>query len=251
MLYGQKPRHFGLSVDNVEVPGLSDWLHERQLMNALVKQHLLRSKQRMKKQADMKRSERQFQVGDMVFLKLQPYVQSSIAARSCNKLAFKFFGPFRVLARVGSVAYKLQLPESSSVHPIFHVSQLKMVVGAGHSASPSLPDDNIQWSIPERVLQRRLLQKGLRSVSQVLVKWSLVPEALSTWEDLEALKQQFPHAPAWGQVASQGGENVSTTDGPASMAGPRRGVRARKPSGRVTGPEWVQAFADASLASAV
>lgn len=106
VLYGQNPRHFGLSVDNVEVPGLSDWLHERQLMNALVKQHLLRSKQRMKKQADMKRSERQFQ----------------------------------------------------------------MVVGAGHSASPSLPDDNIQWSIPERVLQRRLLQKGLRSVSQVLVK---------------------------------------------------------------------------------
>ena len=111
VLYGQNPRHFGLSVDNVEVPGLFDWLHERQLMNALVKQHLLRSKQRMKKQADMKRSERQFQ----------------------------------------------------------------MVVGAGHSASPSLPDDNIQWSIPERVLQRRLLQKGLRSVSQVLVKWSLLP----------------------------------------------------------------------------
>ena len=47
-------------------------------------------------------------------------------------------------------------------------------------------------------------------------------------------------------------KNVSTTDGPASMAGPRRGARAtRKPSGRVTGPEWVQAFADASLASAV
>ena len=46
-------------------------------------------------------------------------------------------------------------------------------------------------------------------------------------------------------------ETVSTTDGPASMAGPRRGARARKPSGRVTGPEWVQAFADASLASGV
>lgn len=46
-------------------------------------------------------------------------------------------------------------------------------------------------------------------------------------------------------------KNVSTTDGPASMARPRRGARPRKPSGRVTGPEWVQAFADASLASAV
>ena len=60
--------------------------------------------------------------------------------------------------------------------------------------------------------------------------------------------------PSCASLGSSGvarGENVSTTDGPASMVEPRRGARARKPSGRVTGPEWVQAFADASLASAV
>jgi hypothetical protein len=71
----------------------------------------------MKRQADKKRSERVFAVRDMVFLKLQPYIQSSLAPRSNQKLAFKFFGPFEVIARVGQVAYKLRLPASSSIHP--------------------------------------------------------------------------------------------------------------------------------------
>lgn len=49
----------------------------------------------MKRQADKGRSERSFAVDDMVFLKLQPYVQSSLARHSCNKLSFRFFGPFK------------------------------------------------------------------------------------------------------------------------------------------------------------
>jgi ribosomal protein L21E len=66
-------------------------------MQNLVKQHLHRAQDRMKQQADKGRSKRQFKVGDMVFLKLQPYVQSSLAPRSNQKLAFKFFGPYKVV----------------------------------------------------------------------------------------------------------------------------------------------------------
>ena len=91
-------------------------------MQALVKQHLLCAQARMKRQADEGRAERTFQVGDMVFLKLQPYVQSSIAHRSCNKLPFKFFGPFKIIQCVGAIAYKLELPSSASIHNVFHVS---------------------------------------------------------------------------------------------------------------------------------
>lgn len=54
----------------------------------------------MKKRADMHRSERVFEVGDLVFLKLQPYVQTSLAPRAHQKLAFKFFGPYRIMARL-------------------------------------------------------------------------------------------------------------------------------------------------------
>jgi hypothetical protein len=69
----------------------------------------------MKKQADQKCSERKFRVGSMVYMKLQPYIESSILSRANQKLSFKFFGPFRVLEKVSKVAYRLQLPESSSV----------------------------------------------------------------------------------------------------------------------------------------
>ena len=76
----------------------------------------------MKTHADKSRSERQFAVGDWVYLKLQPYVQASLAQRANQKLAFKFFGPFQVIARVGDVAYKLKLSEDLAIHPVFHVS---------------------------------------------------------------------------------------------------------------------------------
>jgi hypothetical protein len=83
VLYGYEPRHFGIALDDVvAVPDLSVWLQERHVMNELVKQHLLRAKERMKRQADKRRSERVFQVGDWVFLKAQPYVQSSLALRA-------------------------------------------------------------------------------------------------------------------------------------------------------------------------
>lgn len=128
-LYGHPPRHFGISVlDDVEVPELSTWLHDCQAITALIRQHLARAKDRMKKQADKKRSECQFQVGDMVFVKIQPYVQSTLAARANQKLSFKYYGHFQIISKIGTVAYKLQLPPSTTVHPVFHVSQIKATV---------------------------------------------------------------------------------------------------------------------------
>lgn len=94
-------------------------------MIAAVRQHLLRAQNRMKSQADKKRSDRQFQVGDSVFLKLQPYIQTSLAPRSNSKLCFKYFGPFTIIDKIGSAAYKLELPQGTSIHPVFHASLLK------------------------------------------------------------------------------------------------------------------------------
>jgi ribosomal protein L21E len=173
-------------------------------MDTLLQHHLHRAKHRMKKQADQHRSERRFEVGDMVFLKLQPYVQSSLAPRSHQKLAFRFFGPFVVLQRVGSVAYKLELPAHSAIHPMFHVSQLKRAVGAAHQVTPTLPSDFALQLAPEQVLETRSVRRGNSSIQQVLIKWNNLPSSLATREDYEALRQEFPRATAWGQAVFQG-----------------------------------------------
>jgi hypothetical protein len=107
-------------------------------------------------------------------------VQSSLADRSHQKLAFKFFGPFCSIERIGSVAYRLELPASSSVHLVFHVSQLKKDVGAHHMVEKSLPPSSIRWSVPEKIMQRRSIIKGSSSVRQGLIKWSQLPPSMST-----------------------------------------------------------------------
>jgi hypothetical protein len=204
----------------------------------------------MKFQADKKRTDREFQVGDMVYLKLQPYVQSSVATRANHKLSFKYFRPFAIIQRIGKVAYKLQLPSSSTVHPVFHVSQLKHSVGS-QNVSSVLPNMSIPLQIPEQVLDRRVIVRGGKSIQQVLVHWSSTDEALSSWEDEAALRHRFPAAPAWGQAASQGEENVRDLPAPAQGeegAGgkePRDGVqmvgcRIRRPNLRVKGAEWIE-----------
>jgi hypothetical protein len=108
---------------------LEEWLKERELMTRVIKLHLTRAHERMKRQADKHRSERHFEIEDCVYLKLQPYIQSLVATQENQKLAFKFFGPYQILDKVGSVAYRLHLPSSSFIHPVMYVSQLKKAVG--------------------------------------------------------------------------------------------------------------------------
>ena len=83
---------------------------------------------KMKQQANQRCSEREFEVVDWVFLRLQPYKEMSLKQQNKdNKLAPKYYGPYKVLQRIGSMAYKLELHTYSGVHPIFHVSCLKKV----------------------------------------------------------------------------------------------------------------------------
>ena len=121
--------------------------------------------------------------------------------RPYPKLAYKYFGPYSILERVGAAAYKLELPPDSKVHNIFHVSQLKPFT-PDHSPVFSdiakLVDLSSHDTEPEAVLDRRLVKRGNTAIPQVLVKWTNLPAQTATWEDFYVVKQKFPASAAWG-----------------------------------------------------
>lgn len=214
----------------------------------------------MKKQADKHRTERQFQAGDWVFLKLQPYVQTSLAPRSNNELCFKYFGPYQIIAKVGQVVYKLKLPDHCQLHPVFHVSLLKKAPSAPLETSDAPPPSDNSYQVPLAILDRRFRRRNDKMVSQILIHWSSLPVSLATWEDEEALRQDFPTTPTWGQAVSQGGRDVTRplssspkenkkhqslknqNEEAPELAG-RAGMIlrercAKKPNAKYYGPEW-------------
>ncbi|XP_071683127.1 uncharacterized protein [Lolium perenne] len=176
-------------------------------MVPVIKQHLERAQRRMKHQADKKRDERSFQIGDWVYLRLQPYVQRSVVHRSSHKLGFNFFGPYKIIQKVGNVSYKLQLPGKSKVHPVIHVSQLKKAIRATNQVSTELPDPLLAIDMqvqPQAICGERLVRRGYRQVPQIKVQWEGMAATCCTWELLHAMVTKYPQAPAWGQATSRG-----------------------------------------------
>lgn len=121
-VYGQlSPQHLPYLPGETKVDVVARSLEEREKMILLLKFHLMRAQHRMKQVADEHRMERSFNIGDFVFVKLQPYRQQSVVYRSNEKLSPKYCGPYEIVDRCGKVAYKLRLPTSSKMHFVFHV----------------------------------------------------------------------------------------------------------------------------------
>jgi hypothetical protein len=190
-MYGHPPRHFGiLDVTQCTVSDLQHWLSERLQMKELIKANLHRAQQRMKSQADKDRQERHFDVGDWVYLKLQPFIQQSVAQCSNRKLSFRYFGPYLVVQKVGVLAYKLQLPPSSQIHPVVRVSQLKRALppSVTVSADTDLNCVTIAASCdPMQVLQTKLQKVGNKIVPFGRVQWTNLPADSTSWENLQTL----------------------------------------------------------------
>jgi hypothetical protein len=159
------PSFFETVFGDSRVPGAKDWIEESQWILKSVKENLQAAQNQQNMYADRQRIERSFKVGDLVFLRLQPYRQSSLKRSGAEKLKPRFYRPYRITRRVGEVAYELDMPTGSRIHNVFHVSCLKKAVGQQVSVSEELPplDEEGQLElVPEEVLEHR--ERQLRSI---------------------------------------------------------------------------------------
>jgi hypothetical protein len=211
-LYGRDPptliRHSYLSQD---APEIAEQLANRDQLLAKLKMNLLRAQQTMKTQVDRKRHDVTMQVGDEVLVKLQPYRQNSAVLRKNQKLSMKYFGPFKIIAKVGTIAYKLQLPSTARIHPVFHVSQLK--VFKGNVQEPYMPLPLTVTEVgpimqPIQVLATRTILRGIHQVQQILVQWENGLQEEATWEDLEDIEASYPKFNLEDKVDFKGEGNV-------------------------------------------
>ncbi|XP_026396181.1 uncharacterized protein LOC113290806 [Papaver somniferum] len=195
-LYGYAPPHLFFPIpSSTYVAAVETYLQEINLMLQPLKEDLSKAQSKMKVFAYKKRSDRHFEVGDLVLLKLQPYGQTSVAVRKNFKLSAKYFGPFEVIQKVGDVAYKLKLTVGSRIHPVFHVSQLKKKIVLQTVSSPQLPlvDHAGQFVIePVAVLDTRTTVRGTIQIPHVLVQWCNSDPSDLTWEDAAHIQAQFP-----------------------------------------------------------
>ena len=103
-------------------------------------------------------------MGDMVLVKLQPYRQHSVALRRNQKLIMCYFGPFPIMGHIGLVAYRLMLPTPAKIHPVFHVSALKLCKGDHSTQLLPLPLTTIEQGpliFPQDIVNRHtVLQNG-------------------------------------------------------------------------------------------
>ncbi|GKC21063.1 retrotransposable element Tf2 [Tanacetum coccineum] len=116
--------------------------------------------------------------------------QVTIRQVAQNKLSHNYYGPFLVLAKVGKVAYKLDLPSESQVHPVFHMSQLKSCKGNALKMGflPHCREDGLLGVEAERILDRRIGKLNNKAAVYVLVKWFNHSEEDATWEIAEDVR---------------------------------------------------------------
>ncbi|GKC91240.1 putative reverse transcriptase domain-containing protein [Tanacetum coccineum] len=162
-----------------------------------IKQRMQAARDRQKSYADLKRKPMEFQVGDKVMLKVLPW-KGVVHFGKRGKLNPRYVGPFKVLEKVGEVAYKLELPEElSRVHNTFHVSNLKKC----HADEPlAVPldglhvDDKLHFvEEPVEIVDREVKRLKRSRIPLVKVRWNSKRGPEFTWEREDQFRKKYPH----------------------------------------------------------
>ncbi|KAD5317318.1 hypothetical protein E3N88_17264 [Mikania micrantha] len=192
-LYGfSPPLHIPYIPHDTNVEAVEIFCRDREAMIQHLKHNLQFARNRMKQYADAKRSDRSFEKGDWVYLKLQPFVQSSLRRIRHPKLGPKYFGPFLIIAKVGNCAYRLDLPDEAQLHPVFHVSLLKKAHG-NHAPIVPLPTNPRFHFQPRAIIDKRLVRRRNRMLHQLLIHWANLPTTEAAWEYQDEFELRFPH----------------------------------------------------------
>ncbi|GKA89289.1 hypothetical protein Tco_0811101 [Tanacetum coccineum] len=155
------------------------------------------ARDRQKSYADLKRKPMEFQVGDKVMLKVSPW-KWVVRFGKRRKLNPRYVGPFKVLEKVGSVAYKLELPEElSRVHNMFHVSNLKNCYAdepLGVPLDGLQFDDKLQFvEEPVKIMDCEVKQLRRSHVPIIKVRWNSRQGPEFTWEREDQFRKKYPH----------------------------------------------------------
>lgn len=197
MLYGRKCRTpICWGEVGQRVLGSTDIVLKTTEMIQMVRDRLVTAQSRQKSYADKRRSDLEFQVGDYVLLKVSPW-KGVIRFRKRGKLGPRYIGPYKVIARVGEVAYRLELPdELSLIHNTFHVSQLRKCIV---DESAVIPLEDIQ--IDERlnyvekliaITDRKTRTSRNKVVNLVKVQWQHRKGSEWTWEPEVEMRRDYP-----------------------------------------------------------
>ncbi|GJS23146.1 reverse transcriptase domain-containing protein [Tanacetum coccineum] len=162
-----------------------------------IKNRLLTARSRQKSYTDVKRKPMEFQVGDMVLLKVSPW-KGVIRYGKRGKLSPRYIGPFKIIERIGPMAYKLELPDKlRGIHNTFHVSNLKKCMADENLVIPLEEiqlDDKLHFiEEPVEIIDREVKQLKQSRIPIVKVRWNSRRGPEYTWERKDFFKRNYPH----------------------------------------------------------
>ncbi|GKB25633.1 putative reverse transcriptase domain-containing protein [Tanacetum coccineum] len=187
--------HLPLAIGEAQLTG-PELIQETTEKIVLIKQRMQAAQDRQKSYADRKQKPMEFEVGDRVMLKVSPW-KGVVRFGKRGKLNPRYVGPFKVLAKVGKVAYKLELPqELSRVHHTFHVSNLKKCYADEPLVMPLEGihvDDKLQFvEEPVEIMEREIKHLKRSRIPLVKVRWNSRRGPEFTWEREDSFKQKYP-----------------------------------------------------------